>query len=403
MWRLLKDTVSGFIEDEALSRGAAIAFYTVTSLAPVLLLVIAIAGLVFGQEAAQGAILGQLRGLMGGQAAEVLQTAVASAATKSSGVLATAIGIATLIATASGVFGEMQTALNRMWKAKPKSGTVSRLIRARAASLGLVAALAFLLVVSLAISAGLTAFGAYLDAMLPFGKAILSAINFLVSLVLLAVLFAAMYKLLPDRPIAWRDVVVGAVVTAILFTIGKSMTGWYLGSSAVASSYGAAGGLIVLLFWVYYSAQTFLLGAEFTRAYATSRGRGPVEDTTRVDAAATEHRPQFRSPERSYAASAAVQPKDPDRSLTPLQRAERNAARSRAALVETVTALEHRLSPTRVARDVKQRFRRNMKFHPLQTTAALMGAATLAGLAVTGVIKADSLRIGRDRKLRRHA
>jgi membrane protein len=272
MWKLLKSTVLAFVEDEALSRGAAIAFYTVTSIAPILLIVVAVAGLVFGREAAQGAITAQLGGLMGQQTADVLQSAVASAGEKSAGVLATIIGIVTLIATASGVFGEMQSALNAIWKAKPEGTTVSRLIRARAASLGLVAALGFLLIVSLVVSAGLTAFGNYLDSILPFGKVILSASNTVISVALISVLFAAIYKILPDRHLEWRDVIVGAVVTAILFTIGKSLIGWYIGSSAVASTYGAAGGLIVLLLWVYYSAQIFLLGAEFTKVYANRHG-----------------------------------------------------------------------------------------------------------------------------------
>jgi membrane protein len=271
-WKMLKDTVLSFIDDEALSRGAAIAFYTVTSIAPVLLIVVAIAGLAFGRDAAQNAITTQLSGLMGQQTAEVLQTAVASAAGKSSGILATIIGIVTLIATASGVFGEIQSALNAIWKTESKGTTVSRLIRARAASLGLVATLGFLLIVSLVVSAGLTAFGNHLNSILPFGKLILAVLNLVVSLVLISVLFAAIYKVLPDRHLEWRDVVVGAVVTAVLFTIGKSLIGWYIGSSAVASSYGAAGALIILLLWVYYSVQIFLLGAEFTKIYANRRG-----------------------------------------------------------------------------------------------------------------------------------
>ena len=209
---------------------------------------------------------------MGQQTAEVLQAAVASAANKSSGLLATIIGIVTLIATASGVFGEMQAALNSIWKAKPRDTTMSRLIRARVISLGLVGALGFLLLVSLAVSAALTAFSSYLDTVFPSGKLILPMLNFVVSLALLAVLFAAIYKVLPDRHLQWRDVIIGAVVTAVLFTIGKSLIGWYIGSSAVASSYGAAGGLIVLLLWVYYSVQTFLLGAEFTKVYANRHG-----------------------------------------------------------------------------------------------------------------------------------
>jgi membrane protein len=271
-WTMLKKTVLSFIDDEALSRGAAIAFYTVTSIAPVLLIVVAIAGLAFGRDAAQNAISAQLSGLMGQQTADVLQSAVASAAGKSSGILATLLGIGTLIATASGMFGEMQSALNAIWKTKPHATTVTRLIQARVISLGLVGALGFLLIVSLAVSAALTAFGNYLDAIVPVGKLILPALNFTLSLILLAVLFAAIYKVLPDRRLQWRDVIVGAVVTAVLFTIGKTLIGWYLGSSAVASSYGAAGGLIVLLLWVYYSVQVFLLGAEFTKVFANRHG-----------------------------------------------------------------------------------------------------------------------------------
>ena len=219
-WKMLKDTLLAFIDDEALSR----------------------------------------------------QSVIASASSKSTGTIATIIGITTLIVTASGVFGEMQTSLNAIWKAEPKGITVSSLIRARAASLGLVAALGFLLMVSLVVSTGLTAFGHYLNSILPFGKIILSTLNVIVSIALISFLFAAIYKVLPDRTLEWRDVVVGAIVTAVLFSAGKSLISWYIGSSAVASSFGAAGGLIVLLLWVYYSAQIFLFGAEFTKVYANTHG-----------------------------------------------------------------------------------------------------------------------------------
>ncbi len=272
IWDFLKQTVASFIEDDALSRGAAIAFYTVTSIAPLLLIVIAIAGLVFGREAAQGAITGQFSGLMGQQTAQVLETAVAGASDTSAGTLAAFIGIATLIATASGAFGEMQAALNVIWKAKPEGATLSRLIRARAASLGLVATLGFLLTVSLAASAALTAFGDHVDRVLPFGKLVLSVVNFLISFSLIAALFAAVYKILPDRRLEWRDVLLGAGVTALLFVTGKSLIGWYIGSSGIASTYGAAASLIVLLLWVYYSAQIFLLGAEITKVFANRHG-----------------------------------------------------------------------------------------------------------------------------------
>jgi len=279
-WKLLSNTTLAFVEDEALSRGAAIAFYAVTSLAPVLLIVIAIAGLVFGREAAQDAVNGQFSELMGKQTAEVLQSVIASASAKSSGIVAAILGIAMLIATASGVFGEMQAALNKIWKTPSRETTLSRLIRARVTSLGLVAALGFLLVVSLVVSAGLTAFANYLNR-LPVGTSLLSGLNFSVSLLLFAVLFGAIYKMLPDRTLQWRDVIIGALMTSLLFNIGKSLIGWYIGSSAVASSYGAAGGLIVLLLWIYYSAQIFLFGAEFTKTYANAHGskrKRPVAD-----------------------------------------------------------------------------------------------------------------------------
>jgi len=271
-WTVLKDAVNAFIEDEALTRGAAIAFYTATSFAPVILIVIAIAGLVYGQEAAQGAIANQLGDLMGKQTSDLLQTAVASSKSKSSGFLAAAIGIITLIVTASGVFGEMQAALNKIWKAEPTGTTVGRLVKARAKSLGLVAALGFLLVVSLAVSAALTAFAGRINAVLPFGGTILSALNVLVSLALISFLFAAVFKVLPDRDLEWRDVALGAIITGVLFIVGKSLIGWYIGSSAVASTYGAAGGLIVLLLWVYYTSQIFLFGAELASAHARHRG-----------------------------------------------------------------------------------------------------------------------------------
>ena len=226
MWKLLQTTVLSFIEDEALSRGAAIAFYTVTSIAPILLIVVAIAGLVFGRAAAQGAITAQMGGLMGQQTADVLQSAVANSANTSSGTLATILGIIAVIVTASGVFSEMQSALNAIWKAKPEGTTVSRLIKARAVSLGLVASLGFLLIVSLAVSAAITALGDYLNGFLPFGKLIASAMNTVISIALLSALFGAIYKILPDTPIAWGDVLVGAVATAVLFTAGKSLIGW---------------------------------------------------------------------------------------------------------------------------------------------------------------------------------
>lgn len=271
VWWLARQTVLGFIEDEALSRGAAIAFYTVTSLAPVLIIAIAIAGLAFGEDAARGAIVSQLGGLMGKAGAELVQSIILSASNPTSGLLASAFGLFTLLLTASGVFGEIQASLNVIWHAQPKGDTVSRLIRARAASLGLVATLGFLLLVSLVVSAALTALGNMLDARLPEVAFFVRLANTVISFALITVLFAAIYKFLPDRRLEWRDVMVGAVMTTLLFNLGKTLISLYLGSSAIGSTYGAAGSAVIVLLWIYYSAQIFLLGAEFTKAYAMRR------------------------------------------------------------------------------------------------------------------------------------
>ncbi|MBB6414441.1 YihY/virulence factor BrkB family protein [Mesorhizobium sangaii] len=248
------------------------AFYAATSLAPILLIVVAIAGLVFGHDAAQLALSAQVSGLMGPESASLLQTAVESASDKSSGTWTAVIGIVTLFVTASGVFGEMQQSLNTIWKVEPQGGSLSRLVRARAASLGLVAALGFMLLVSLVASAAISLLGNFINAQIPFGTIVLDVINTVVSFALISAMFAAIYKVLPDRTLEWRDVGIGAVVTAALFTLGKSLIGWYIGTSAIASSYGAAGGLLVILLWVYYSSEIFLLGAEFTRAYSVRHG-----------------------------------------------------------------------------------------------------------------------------------
>jgi len=271
-WSLIKESILGFIEDDALSRGAAMAFYAVTSIAPILLIIVAVAGVVFGQDAAQNAVADQLTSLMGRASAEMLENAIKSAANKSAGTLATVIGLVTVIVSASGVFGEMQSALNAIWKVAPSGTTVSRLIRTRAASLGLVGALGFLLLVSLVVSAGISALTQVINFYLPFGTLILSTLNAIISFALISILFMAIYKVLPDRHLEWRDVLIGAVATAALFTVGKSLIGWYLGTAAVASSYGAAGALLIVLLWVYYSSEIFLLGAEFTRAYSVRHG-----------------------------------------------------------------------------------------------------------------------------------
>lgn len=271
VWDTVRETFEDYMEDNALSRGAAIAYYTVLSIGPLLVICIGIAGLVFGQEAAQGAIVGQLQGLMGDQAAELIQTAIKSAGNKSSGILATVLGLGTLLITASGVFGELQSTLNYIWKAEPKGG-LSAILKARAASLGLVGTLGFLLIVSLVLSAALHALGEYINAFVPGAALLLQLANTIVSFLIVSALFAAVYKILPDRRLKWKDVIVGAIATAFLFTVGKTAIGYYIGSSSMASSYGAASALVIVLVWIYYSSQIFLLGAEFTKVWASHHG-----------------------------------------------------------------------------------------------------------------------------------
>ena len=272
-WALLRESIEDFIEDDAMSRGAAIAYYTIFSIAPLLVIATAIAGLFFGEEAVRGAISAQLRDLVGSTGADTIQAMVAGASNRLSGHIATVIGVVTLLVTASGVFGELQSALNLIWRAPPPSGdTVTRFMRAKLASLGLVAATGFLLLTSLLASAALSAFATWFGGLVPEMALVLGAANFVLSFALISALFAAIYKILPNRPLAWRDVAVGAVATAFMFTLGKSLIGWYIGSSSFGSTYGAAGSLMVVLLWVYYSAQVFLLGAEFTRAWAGLEG-----------------------------------------------------------------------------------------------------------------------------------
>lgn len=271
LWRVLKQAIQEFIEHGALSRGAAIAFYTVTSLAPLLLIVIAIAGLAIGRDAARAGVIDEFSGLIGPEGADLIKSIVARSSDPASGTAATVFGAVMVMVTASGIFGEMQAALNNTWGVKPPAEPWSSLIRARAASLGLVAALGFVTIVSLAASAALSALGQELAMRTPIANVVLIVLNTALSLGVFALLFAAIYKMLPDTPLRWRDVAAGSAITAVLFTGGKSLIGWYLGQAAPGSTYGAAGALIVLLLWTYYSAQIFLFGAELTKAISDAR------------------------------------------------------------------------------------------------------------------------------------
>jgi membrane protein len=271
-WQLIREGFTAFIRDEALTRGAAIAFYTVTAVAPVLYIAATVAGLIFGRAAAREAIGSVLGHVMSRDGVALLVLAIRNARGTSTGIFAGIVGVVTLIITASGVFGEMEDALNAIWRAPRKGALLPRLLRGRAMSLGLVICLGLLLVVSMILTASITALGRYIDLHTAYSEFAMAALNVVISFLLTAMLFAAIYKVLPNKAIEWRDVIAGAIGTAVLFQIGQFLLGYYLGSSTIASAYGAAGGLITLLIWVYYSAQVFLLGAEFTKVYSLRYG-----------------------------------------------------------------------------------------------------------------------------------
>jgi membrane protein len=273
MFELLKKTFAEWNEDKAPRLAAALAYYTVFSLAPLLIIVIAISGLVFGREAAQGQIVGQIQGLVGEQGAQVIQTMIEGASKPSASILATIIGLATLLLGAGGLFGQLQDALNTIWEVQPKPGRgIFGMLQTRFLSFTLVVGTGFLLLVSLVLSAALQAFSGYLGGLFPNAGIVLQIVNILLSFAVITLLFAMIYKVLPDVKIAWSDVWIGAVATALLFTIGKFLIELYLGRSSTASTFGAAGSLVVLLLWVYYAAQILLLGAEFTQVYANQYG-----------------------------------------------------------------------------------------------------------------------------------
>lgn len=276
---LLKESFKEWKEDGALSLGAALAYYTIFSLAPMLLIAISVAGLVFGREAAQGELVGQMRGLLGQQGAEAIQTMVANAGKHSSGVIGTILGIATLLFGATGVFSQLQASLNRIWdvEARPAKG-IWGFLRTRILSFGMVLGIGFLLLVSLAISAAIAAMDTYITGLFPGGEVVIGIISAVIGLGLITLLLAMIYRFLPDVKIAWRDVWTGAVITAVLFLIGKVLIGLYLGNSSVASTYGAAGSLVILLLWIYYSSQILFFGAEITQVYAARYGSGIVPD-----------------------------------------------------------------------------------------------------------------------------
>jgi membrane protein len=273
-WRaLVKSALSAWIDDYAPSMGAALSYYTVFSLAPLLLIVTSIAGLVFGADAVRGELFAQLQGLMGADAAKAVQDLLASVSKPSQGVVGTIVGVAVLGFGATTVFAELQDALDRIWRAPArKKGGLWSLLRARLLSFGMILGLAFLLMVSLILGAVISALGKWWGPLFGAWEVLLQAVNLGVGFGLTTLVFAMIYKLMPRVRVRWHDVWLGAVVTAALFTVGKFLIGLYIGKSGIASGFGAAGSLAIVFVWVYYSAQIFLVGAEFTWVYARTLG-----------------------------------------------------------------------------------------------------------------------------------
>ncbi|MUG94665.1 YihY family inner membrane protein [Scytonema sp. UIC 10036] len=273
IWPLLKETYQEWSNDKASRLAAALSYYTIFSIAPLLIIVIAIAGAVFGEEAARGAIKAQLQGLIGQSGAEVIQTAIENASQPQAGTVASLISIVVLIFGATGLFNELQDSLNTIWEVQPKPGrAVKTMVRQRFTSFAMVVAIGFLLLVSLVVSAVLAGIVGYFSHLLPGIDFIWQVINFILGFAITTILFGLIFKVLPDVKITWNDVLIGAALTSLLFSIGRYLLGQYLGNGSFGSTYGAAGSLVVILAWVNYAAQILFFGAEFTQVYARKYG-----------------------------------------------------------------------------------------------------------------------------------
>ena len=269
----LREVYDQWRKDNALSHGAALAYYTLFSMAPLLMLIIAIAGLVLGRAAAQGELVGRIQGVMGADGARTVESMIVNVSKPRAGILASALSLATMLFGASGVFRQLRTSLNQIWEVTAPAGRgVRSAARQRLAAFAIIVGIGGLLLTSLVLGAALAAVHHLLAQHLPLLGRLLPPLNFLVSLLLTATLFAMIYKILPDVKMDWRDVWLGAAATALLFTIGKTLIALYLGRAGTASVYGAAGSLVLVLLWVYYCAQIFFIGAEFTEVYSRLYG-----------------------------------------------------------------------------------------------------------------------------------
>lgn len=270
---VFKGAFAEFGEDKVLRLSAALAYYALFSIAPLVIIVISVAGIFFGTQAVQGQVQEQLQGFFGDQGAKAVESMISAARKPSTSIIATILGVVTLILGASGVFGQLQDALNTIWEVKPKPGRgIKGLLRDRFLSMAMVLGTGFLLLVSMLLSAALSAISSVMSDTFGMPPAVAHVLHLSVSFIVIAVLFAMIFKILPDARVKWNDVWAGAIFTSLLFTLGKFLLGFYLGREGTASAYGAAGSLVVVLMWVYYSSVILFFGAEFTQVLAKERG-----------------------------------------------------------------------------------------------------------------------------------
>lgn len=306
LWAIIKETFAEWSEDKAPRLAAALSYYTIFSLAPLLVIAIGIAGLVFERQEARDQVIAQIGGLIGAQGAEAVETMIEATQQGNAGLIATIVGLVTLLLGAAGLFGQLKDALNTIWEVAPKPGRgLMGLVRERFLSFTMVLGIGFLLLVSLVITAAISALGEFAAGLFPGSELVMQLVNFMLSFAVITVLFAMIFKILPDVSIAWRDVWLGAAVTSLLFSIGKWLIGLYLGQSSTASVYGAAGSLVIILLWVYYSAQILFFGAEFTQVYANRFGFRVVPEEGAIaltaDARAEQGIPHKEALERAVA------------------------------------------------------------------------------------------------------
>jgi membrane protein len=341
-WPLGKKAASAWLEDYAPSMGAALSYYTVFSLAPMLLIVIAVAGLVFGQDAARGALLEQLSGLMGADAAQAVRGILESASKPSEGVLASVSGVVVLLIGATTVFAELQDAFDRIWRspAKAKGTGLWGLLRTRLLSFGMILGIGFLLIVSLVVETAVSALGKWWSPVFGGWEMLAHTVTFLFGLCVSTLAFAMIYKLMPRAKVEWHDVWIGAFVTAVLFSLGRFLIAFYIGKSGVASGFGAAGSLAIVFIWVYYSAQIFLLGAEFTWVYANAYGS--MKHLAKMEQAMSPVPPSRTDTSAAPAAGAAIAPGRASTDHFPWAEQRRRAPR----------IPEQSLSTSRIARGV---------------------------------------------------